>query len=421
MPRAPRRPGGGARGRGRRGRQRLDRRHRRRGRGVGGRRSGSSASPARAARRSLPGAQPRLGTRPAARSCCSSTTTPWRPRAGWRRTWPRTTATPRWPARAGRWCCGGPRAGPAGSLPELEHWYSALDLGDDPATWPTPHGPYGTNMSVRRSVLAEVGGFDRAPRPAGSQPACRARRPTCVGACRRPAGAHRLRARDPGAAPGDARPAVSAAGCCDGAGARAGATPGAGRGPMADDQAGTGVACAGPRPARRPGTSATSHGRPPRATGRRCSTPWPARSGHLAAALELVLAAGAASRPGGGRVPTEATAGRAGITRRDPGHLASRDGQGAAVGYQLGVDLGTTYTAAAVIRNGQAEVATLGTRSLEIPSVVLPARRRRAAHRRGRRAAQPDRARPLRPRVQAPHRRPHAGAAGRHRRSRPTR
>jgi len=41
------------------------------------------------------------------------------------------------------------------------------------------------------------------------------------------------------------------------------------------------------------------------------------------------------------------------------------------VGYQLGVDLGTTYTAAAVIRNGRAEVATLGTRSLEIPSVVL--------------------------------------------------
>jgi Tol biopolymer transport system component/actin-like ATPase involved in cell morphogenesis len=40
------------------------------------------------------------------------------------------------------------------------------------------------------------------------------------------------------------------------------------------------------------------------------------------------------------------------------------------VGYQLGVDLGTTYTAAAVIRRGQAEVATLGTRSLEIPSVV---------------------------------------------------
>ena len=39
--------------------------------------------------------------------------------------------------------------------------------------------------------------------------------------------------------------------------------------------------------------------------------------------------------------------------------------------YTLGVDLGTTYTAAAVLRNGRAEMATLGTRSLEIPSVVL--------------------------------------------------
>jgi molecular chaperone DnaK len=41
------------------------------------------------------------------------------------------------------------------------------------------------------------------------------------------------------------------------------------------------------------------------------------------------------------------------------------------VTYTLGVDLGTTYTAAAVLRNGRAEMATLGTRSLEIPSVVL--------------------------------------------------
>jgi actin-like ATPase involved in cell morphogenesis len=41
------------------------------------------------------------------------------------------------------------------------------------------------------------------------------------------------------------------------------------------------------------------------------------------------------------------------------------------VSYSLGVDLGTTYTAAAVLRDGRAEVATLGTRSLEIPSVVL--------------------------------------------------
>jgi molecular chaperone DnaK len=41
------------------------------------------------------------------------------------------------------------------------------------------------------------------------------------------------------------------------------------------------------------------------------------------------------------------------------------------VSYSLGVDLGTTYTAVAVLRDGRAEVATLGTRSLEIPSVVL--------------------------------------------------
>jgi YVTN family beta-propeller protein len=40
------------------------------------------------------------------------------------------------------------------------------------------------------------------------------------------------------------------------------------------------------------------------------------------------------------------------------------------VGYQLGVDLGTTFTAAAVNRDGRTEVVTLGTRALQIPSVV---------------------------------------------------
>lgn len=38
--------------------------------------------------------------------------------------------------------------------------------------------------------------------------------------------------------------------------------------------------------------------------------------------------------------------------------------------YYLGVDLGTTYTAAALARDGRAEPATLGTRSVAIPSVV---------------------------------------------------
>ena len=54
-----------------------------------------------------------------------------------------------------------PDGRPGWLAPRLEHWYSALDHGDDAvATWPTPHGPYGTNMSVRRATLDEVGGFD---------------------------------------------------------------------------------------------------------------------------------------------------------------------------------------------------------------------------------------------------------------------
>ncbi|WP_433790885.1 Hsp70 family protein [Actinoplanes sp. CA-252034] len=39
--------------------------------------------------------------------------------------------------------------------------------------------------------------------------------------------------------------------------------------------------------------------------------------------------------------------------------------------YALGIDLGTTYTAAAVWRDGHVEIATLGSRTAAIPSVVL--------------------------------------------------
>ncbi len=39
--------------------------------------------------------------------------------------------------------------------------------------------------------------------------------------------------------------------------------------------------------------------------------------------------------------------------------------------YALGIDLGTTYTAAATWRHGQVEIASLGSRSTAIPSVVL--------------------------------------------------
>ena len=38
--------------------------------------------------------------------------------------------------------------------------------------------------------------------------------------------------------------------------------------------------------------------------------------------------------------------------------------------YQLGVDLGTTYTAAAVARNGRVEIAGLGSNAATVPSVI---------------------------------------------------
>ena len=40
------------------------------------------------------------------------------------------------------------------------------------------------------------------------------------------------------------------------------------------------------------------------------------------------------------------------------------------MGYRLGVDLGTTYCAAAVNRNGHAEIVTLGNRASSVPSVA---------------------------------------------------
>ena len=85
--------------------------------------------------------------------------------------------------------------------------------------------------------------------------------------------------------------------------------------------------------------------------------------------------------------------------------------------YTLGIDLGTTYTAAAVHRDGRAEVVTLGYRASVGALGGVPGRRRPVPGRRGRRAAGRHRARPGGPRVQAPGRRPHARHAGRHARS----
>src|SRR5262245_6689107 len=44
---------------------------------------------------------------------------------------------------------------------------------------------------------------------------------------------------------------------------------------------------------------------------------------------------------------------------------------GAVAMYALGIDLGTTFTAASVWRDGHAEIASLGSRAAAIPSVVL--------------------------------------------------
>jgi glycosyltransferase involved in cell wall biosynthesis len=52
-----------------------------------------------------------------------------------------------------------PHGRPGWLAPRLEHWFSALDLGDQRRPFPTPHGPYGTNMSVRRRDLCEAGPF----------------------------------------------------------------------------------------------------------------------------------------------------------------------------------------------------------------------------------------------------------------------
>jgi hypothetical protein len=46
---------------------------------------------------------------------------------------------------------------------------SALDLGDRAGRWPTCHGPYGTNMSVRRQDIIAVGGSPT-PSAGGAEP-----------------------------------------------------------------------------------------------------------------------------------------------------------------------------------------------------------------------------------------------------------
>ena len=64
-----------------------------------------------------------------------------------------------------------PAGRPAWVTQRLEHWFSALDLGDEPRPFPTRHGPYGTNMSIRRSRRTRARGLLGRPRQERSVPA----------------------------------------------------------------------------------------------------------------------------------------------------------------------------------------------------------------------------------------------------------
>jgi glycine betaine/choline ABC-type transport system substrate-binding protein/actin-like ATPase involved in cell morphogenesis len=79
-----------------------------------------------------------------------------------------------------------------------------------------------------------------------------------------------------------------------------------------------------------------------------------------------------AGRAGGGAAPERGECGSIGglydrlaARRGRPGRGGSR-----AIGYQLGVDLGTTFMAAALVREGKAVAVTLGRHGVAVPSVV---------------------------------------------------
>src|SRR5213593_2398292 len=68
----------------------------------------------------------------------------------------------RWP-RAG--AVGGPTrlalrgAKPSWLSPDLEHWFSGLELGNEPRLLEDSEIPFGTNMSILREAAINVGGF----------------------------------------------------------------------------------------------------------------------------------------------------------------------------------------------------------------------------------------------------------------------
>ena len=81
---------------------------------------------------------------------------------GWVESLAGAFADPRVGAAGGKVVLEFPDRRPAWLPPRLEGFYSGLDLGDEPMTFPDRLGPYGANMAVRRSTLATTGGFSPA-------------------------------------------------------------------------------------------------------------------------------------------------------------------------------------------------------------------------------------------------------------------
>ena len=84
------------------------------------------------------------------------------------------------------------------------------------------------------------------------------------------------------------------------------------------------------------------------------------------------------------------------------------------MGYHLGVDLGTTFVAAAIANDSRVEMFTLGDRTVVTPSVVFLGEDGSIVSGEGGQQARREHPRPRRARVQAQARRPHPGDARRH-------
>ena len=330
---------------------------------LGRRRSRAAAPPARARRRPVPGPQPRRG-RGARDVVLFIDDDALAPRAGWPPTWPRTprprgrgrrrSVALRWPDGRPGWLAPGSSTGTARSTTATTPWPPG----------PPPHGPYGTNMSVRRTTLDEVGGFDtrlgrRGRSLVSSEEGDLFSRVWAAGG---------TLAYEPaalvlhGVTPDRlSRRWVLRRGWAQG-------RSNARRQWAAAGEQARWLACAGRRQARRSGTSARSHGRRRAATRRVSSTTWPG----VPAIWPLRSSWSGCRRKTNVRRRT-ATGGQrrsgwvneAGPGRRPRGRQGEQGGISAGCRPRDDVHGGRGHPQ----REGRG--GHLGTRSLEIPSVVL--------------------------------------------------